>query len=471
VLWTRLVSAGIPENQAVPIDWQIFEDASLQRLVMEGQSLAMPELGHSVHIEVSGLRADQPFYYRFRCGGHHSPIGKSRTLPTPTAVVNQLRLAFASCQRWDHGYYAAYRQMRADDPDLVLFLGDYMYESAIQAGSSPVRSHTLGAAVSLQDYRERYALYKSDPDLQAMHAACPWLLIWDDHELENNYAGQAALGGTEPLSSRRRAAYQAYYEHMPLRASTMIRGLSGLSRGDELRIYDAYDYGRLARIYMLDDRQYRSAPLCGISPSKKLSAMCASSEAYGTQRSLLGAEQEQWLEQQLEESVKSGIRWNIIGQQTRFTPANYTYGIGTKMNRDAWDGYPESRQRLIDALVRLGALNPVILGGDIHKNWVADIHHDPYAVSTPIIGAEYCGTSISSRSNSNPNADALGLRENPHCHLVNSASRGYGLVDINADRVLVTLRGVDDVTQPDSQITSLASFITRYGKPGVERLT
>ena len=231
VLWTRLAPASLPEGSALrgpmAVSWELADDESFRRIVRRGRAAATPELAHSVHVEVDGLEPDRWYHYRFMAGGATSPIGRTRTLPAPGATVTRLRIGQASCQRWEFGYYAAYRHMLAEDPDFVLFLGDYIYEYA--APARVVRAMSLPEALTLADYRARYELYKSDTDLQRMHAACPWLMVWDDHEIQNDYAGLQGEDLSAGFPERRAAAYQAYYEHMPLRASVPLRLLAGAS--------------------------------------------------------------------------------------------------------------------------------------------------------------------------------------------------------------------------------------------------
>ncbi|MGI9132704.1 MAG: alkaline phosphatase D family protein, partial [Rhodoferax sp.] len=263
VLWTRVLPPPAlrerPEaEQTLPVRWELAHDAQFARMVQSGQYPAGAALGHSVHIEVTGLQSDRWYHYRFWLGDAVSTVGRTRTLPAPEAPVSRLRLAYASCQRWEHGYYGAYRHMRDDAPDLVLFLGDYIYE--YPGAKDAVRKAGGGWVLTLDDYRQRYALHKSDPDLQAMHAACPWLLTWDDHEVQNDYAGiyPGDSGPAVPdFAARRAAAYQAYYENMPLPASVLTQGLAGLASGAEMRIYRQLQLGQLATLYLLDGRQYR----------------------------------------------------------------------------------------------------------------------------------------------------------------------------------------------------------------------
>ncbi len=322
VLWTRLIAPGFFASlgtQPIVVDWEIAHDEQFTRIVQRGQVQAVAPLAHSVHVEAAGLEPDRWYFYRFMAGGATSPVGRTRTFPAPDAPVQKMRLAYASCQRWEHGYLSAYRHMRDDNPDAVLFLGDYIYEypGAVNA----VRMPGGGWVRTLDDYRSRYALYKSDPDLQAMHAACPWLVTWDDHEVQNDYAGLTP-GDSGPavadFAQRRAQAYQAYYEHMPLRASVLTQALAGLASGAQMRIHTQQRIGLLGSLIMLDTRQYRDTQVC--TPNGKLGSALVDSAACPAwdepARSLLGLQQEQWLDEALAHNAKQG--WTLIGQQTLF---------------------------------------------------------------------------------------------------------------------------------------------------------
>jgi alkaline phosphatase D len=466
VLWTRLVAPNLGAARAT-VRWELADDEGFQRIVQRGQAEALPELAHSVHVEPGGLAPDRPYFYRFIAGDWASPTGRTRTLPAPDAQVQRLRLAYASCQRWEHGYFSAYRHMRADAPDFVLFLGDYIYEYARSA--APVR-HTDGVTVTtLAQYRDRYALHKSDPDLQAMHAACPWLLTWDDHEVQNDYAADHG-GDPQPAGvdfhARRVAAYQAYYEHQPLRASVLTRALQGLESGAELRLYSEQSFGRLAQLALLDCRQYRSPQAC--SPANKGSTTldpesCASWE--DPQRTFLGAAQEQWLDARL---ASGGATWSVIGQSTLFGQRNFAPGSGRKLWNDGWDGYPAARRRLLASLQKHQPANPVLLGGDVHENWVGHVKADYQRPESAALGVEFCGTSISSRT-SQPERIAERLAPNPHFIHADAMKRGYGLAEFTPGQLRVQLRAVDDVARRDSGIATEASFVVEAGRPRVER--
>lgn len=476
VLWTRLVLSelfgpGVGKDP-VTVRFEVAHDERFTRLVQSGQAQALPELAHSVHAEVQGLEPDRWYFYRFMVGGTGndwvSTTGRTRTFAAPDARVARLRLAYASCQRWEHGYYSAYRHMRDENLDAVLFLGDYIYE--YPTAGNPARTPPGGWALSLDEYRQRYALYKSDTDLQAMHAACPWLLTWDDHEVQNDYAG-ATPGNSGPaaldFAARRAAAYQSYYEHLPLRASVLTQALAGLARGAEMRIYGSVAHGRLATLYWLDDRQYRDAQVCTRDGKLGSSVVnVASCAAWNDpKRTLLGATQEQWLHDALE---KGSGGWNLIGQQSLFSRRDNGHGEGAVLWNDGWDGYPAARDRVTAALQKHRVANPVLLGGDVHENWVGHVLADYEKPASPALGVEFCGTSLTSRSGGNQKT-AERLARNPHFVFADAERKGYGVVELTPERLTTTLRVVDDVTRKDAQIQTLARFSVAAGKPVIEK--
>jgi alkaline phosphatase D len=467
VLWTRLLADELAGQRAT-VRWEIADDEAFTRVLQQGQAEALPELAHSVHVEPAGLAPDRPFFYRFMVGAWTSPVGRARTWPAPDAQPQRLRLAYASCQRWDHGYFNAYRHMRADAPDFVLFLGDYIYEYPRSANE--VRATDGVTTVTLPQYRARYALHKGDPDLQAMHAACPWLFTWDDHEVQNDYAG-SQTGIAQPAGvdfpARRAAAYQAYYEHTPLRASLLTRALQGLASGAELRLYGARRFGRLADLLLLDGRQYRSLQAC--SPPGRGSATlgpegCA--DWNDPRRTFLGAAQEQWLDARL--AGGAGATWTIVGQSTLFGQRDFQSGPGRTLWNDGWDGYPAARQRLLDTLQRHRPANPVLLGGDVHENWVGHIKADYDRPESAALGVEFCGTSITSRP-SRPQQIGERLAPNPHFIYADALQRGYGLAEFTPAQLRVQLREVDTVARPDSSVATAASFVVEAGRALIER--
>ncbi|MCM2252886.1 MAG: alkaline phosphatase D family protein [Ramlibacter sp.] len=477
VLWTRLMAPGFFDTlpaHPVAVGWEVAHDERFTRIARSGESPALPALAHSVHAEVTGLEPDRWYFYRFMAGDAVSATGRTRTFPAPDAAVQKLRLAYASCQRWEHGYYSAYRHMRAEDLDAVLFLGDYIYEYPTAA--DPVRVPSGGWLLTLEDYRRRYALHKSDADLQAMHMACPWLHVWDDHEVQNDYAGlqPGDSGRLAPLpidgfAARRAAAYQAFYEHMPLRASVLTRAVAGLATGAPMRIYSRQRVGRLATILMLDGRQYRDPQACmpaGTFGSAYVDPVSCS-EWNDPKRSMLGAAQEQWLDSALAGSTSG---WTIIGQQTLFGRRDARPGPGEYFWNDGWDGYATARTRLTDALQRHRAANPVILGGDVHQNWVGNVKADYARADSATVGVEFCGTSISSRSAPNPRIWER-LADNPHFVFADAEHRGYGVAEFTPTRLTTSLRVVDDVRRQDAAVRTLARFVVEAGRRQIERDT
>jgi alkaline phosphatase D len=467
VLWTRLTGIALPRS-AVTLRWEIAEDEGFTRIAQSGQVQALPEFAHAAHVEAQGLAPDRWWFYRFMAGPWVSPVGRTRTFPADDAPAQRLRLAYASCQRWEHGWYSAYRHMRADAPDAVVFLGDYIYEYPTAANA--VRSPTRGWVVTLDDYRARYALYRGDADLQAMHQACPWLVTWDDHEVQNDYAGEQAGNGGPALvefTRRRAAAYQAWYEHTPVRASVLTRALQGLASGQGLRIHGQQRFGRLASLLLLDTRQYRGPQACtagGQAGSSVVNPLqCAN---WGdASRSMLGAEQEAWLGAQL---ARGGAAWTVLAQSTLFGLRDFVPGPGQLLWNDGWDGYAAARRRLVDALQKSGAANPVLLGGDVHENWVGHVKADYERPESASVGVEFCGTSITSRT-TRPESIAARLAENPHFIYAEAEHRGYGLAEFTPQRLQVTLRGVDDVTKRDSGVGTLARFVVEAGRAVVQR--
>lgn len=476
VLWTRLLPAQgqLPEGGRVPlrVRWEIAHDEGFTRIAQHGESLALPELAHSVHVEAAGLEPDRWYFYRFHCGAASSAVGRTRTLPLAQAAPGRLRVAYASCQRWEHGYYGAWRHMHAEALDFVVFLGDYIYE--YPNARAAIRSFpTLGWVKTLPEYRERYALHRSDAHLQAMHAACPWLVTWDDHEVQNDYAGEHA-GDPRPLgmntvadfAARRAAAYQAFYEHMPVRASA-FRAAAAIGRRAPLPLHTRYRFGQLADLLLLDDRQYRDAQACAPAGQTAGPVDPASCPIWDDPaRSLLGAAQEAWLDGAL---AQAGGGWTVIGQETLFGRRDLRPGPGEVFSSDGWDGYPAARRRLTDGLQRHGVANPVFLGGDVHENWVGHVKADYGRPDSAVLGVEFCGTSITSRSGA-PERLPARLAENPHFVFADAAHRGYGVAEFTPGRMTATLRALDDATRPDAQAFTLAAFAVEAGQRRLERL-
>lgn len=460
VLWTRLAPEPLAPGggmapETIPVRWQIARDEAMQDIAASGISYATPEWAHSLHVEVEGLQAARPYWYRFTAGDAASALGRTHTAPARSAHPARLRFAFASCQQYEQGYYGAYRHLAADQPELVLHLGDYIYEDTW--GRELVRSHGDGEAVTLEDYRRRYALYKTDPDLQAAHAAGPWLFTWDDHEVENDYANDRSqrLDDRAWFLARRAAAYKARYEHLPLpRAMVPF--------GPRMRIYTRSAYGTLAEFFVLDDRQYRSPQACprpGRGGSNRVAPEeCA--ELADPSRSILGEPQEAWLTAGL---AASRSRWTFVAQQSRMAQWDERAGPGRAAWTDAWDGYPAARRRLLEALQRKS--NAVVLGGDIHAFNVNALKLDFDDPKAPVVASEFVGTSITSQGWAQKRLDAL-RADNPHVLLADARYRGYVRVELTPQALKVDLRAMEQVKTRDAACSTLASFVVEDGRPG-----
>jgi alkaline phosphatase D len=458
VLWTRLLGV---DPVAVPVRWEVAADEAMRRIVASGSAAADPDWAHAVHVEVKGLEPDRWYWYRFMARGAESPVARTRTAPRPEAEVARLRFAFASCQQYEQGYYGAHRHIASDAPDLVAFLGDYIYESSW--GREHVRKHGAPEPYTLEQYRARYTLYKSDPDLQASHAACPWIVTWDDHEVDNDYADDRPEDGMpkDQFLARRAAAYRAFYEHMPLPAR--MRPL-----GPDMRLYAQLGWGSLGRFYLLDDRQYRSWQACarrGRSGGSNLvdAERCASLE--NEKRSMLGPAQERWLDGAL---AASGARWNLLAQQTRMARFDQMPGPGRRAWTDGWDGYPAARRRLLGQLAAQKIGNPVVLGGDVHLFNVSDLKVDFDDPAAPVVASEFVGTSITSQAQAQSRFDPL-LADNPHMKLLDSRFRGYVRAEVTRKSMRVDLRAIESVQVRDAACSTLASFVVENGRPGAER--
>jgi alkaline phosphatase D len=458
VLWTRLapdpLNGGGMEPNPVIVKWEVASDDQMRKVVKRGWAYARPEFGHSVHVEVHGLKAARWYWYRFSVGSAVSPIGRTRTAPHFNSCVDQLSFAFASCQHYEQGYYTAYRHMAEEPLDLVVHLGDYIYEGGVNANA--VRHHNSPEIMTLVDYRNRYALYKGDPDLQRAHASFPWIVTWDDHEVENNYANDIPENNVPPevFLERRAQAYQAYYEHMPLRPTS-------LPQGPDLLLYRRLRFGDLAEFNVLDTRQYRTNQPCGDGTKPYCD------EVFNPEATMLGDEQESWLFRNLD---KSKAKWNVLAQQVMMAKYESAPGPDQSISMDKWIAYPAGLNRLLNFLYERKPSNPIVLSGDIHSNWVADLKTNFDDPNSPVVGSEFVGTSISSGGNgsdSNANVERQ-LPENLHIKFYNNR-RGYVLCKITPEQWQSDYRIVAAVTTPDQPISTRASFIVENGNPGVIR--
>ncbi|MGD1983080.1 MAG: alkaline phosphatase D family protein [Chromatiaceae bacterium] len=460
VLWTRVAPdplapmGGMPP-EPVPVFWEVARDQAFRAIVADGVHYATPDWAHSVHVEVMGLRPDHEYWYRFRVGDAISQIGRTRTAPVPGRDPARLRFGLGSCQHFEQGWFVAHRHIAEDALDLFVHVGDYIYESSW--GRQRVRRHGTPEPYTLDDYRSRYALYKSDPDLQAAHATCPWLVIWDDHEVDNDYAASRSENDDDPavFLRRRAAAYRAYYEHMPLRRSMM-------PSGPNLRLHTRVDHARLARFHLLDDRQYRSRQPCaaGVRDRPEAARDCRGRDDPAA--TMLGREQEQWLQAGLEASE---ARWNFVAQQTLMAQVDFIAGPEEWYGADSWDGYPAARRRLLEGLAVGRPSNPVVLGGDLHSFWVTDLKTDFLDDASPVVATEFVTTSITSDPVPERYIEGA-VSINPHVSFATGLHRGYLRLDLTAQRLIADLRAVDSVQDPASGCATLASFVVENGRPG-----
>ncbi|MDB5425910.1 MAG: phoD [Phenylobacterium sp.] len=456
VLWTRLAPRPLDPDGGMParpmdVAWEVAEDSSLKRVVARGAARAVPEAAHCVHVEVAGLKPGRPYWYRFTAGGHASPTGRTCTAPRLDARPERLRIAYGSCQKYEAGYWSAYDGLVADAPDLVLFLGDYIYEGA--TGKKALRPHPPVEAHDLGTYRTRYGLYKSDPKLQAAHAAAPWMVIWDDHEVDNDYGRDQDPGNPDPavFLRRRAAAYQAYYEHMPLRRTAM-------PVGPDMLLYRALNWGRLAQFQFLDTRQYRNRRTCdGLGDGKSIPDCPARTDPA---RSLLGERQEAWLMKTL---AGTTAQWNLLAQQYAMGELK-RYRPELRYNNDGWDGYAASRQRVLDQWTKAKVSNPLVLGGDIHCFIADHLGPDP---ERPVASA-FVGGSISSLGSANTDLKIL-ADANPHLRFTEGEKRGYGRVDLTANGCQVAFRAAENALVPQSPVVDLAKFHVEAGRAGMHR--
>ncbi|MBF6416380.1 alkaline phosphatase D family protein [Nocardia cyriacigeorgica] len=468
VLWTRLAPDPLAPDglggtplAPVSVDYEVAEDDQFRRVVSRGTAVATRELGHSVHPEVRGLAADRWYYYRFRAGSATSPVGRTRTAPALGQQMSRMRFAFASCQSWSSGYYTAYDHMSAEDLDLVVHLGDYIYEKSWRLGreGATIPPQLRDEAYDLAGYRLLYAQAKSEQPLQAAHAAFPWLVTMDDHEVDNNWAADAPGLGIDIyripalFRTRRAAAFQALYEHLPLRSAQ-------LPSGPDMRLHRRYAFGDLAEFTMLDTRQYRDRQVCG---DGGLVTDCA--HRFDADRTILGRPQRDWL---IDGFGRSPARWQIIGNQVAMSQSDYDPGPDLDVGTDAWDGYVAERAAVLGAAADQGVRNLVVITGDRHENYAADLRRDPADPATPVVAAEFTGTSISTGGDGAdlPHRGRLLLDANPDMKFYNG-QRGYVRVELGQQLWRSDFRVLPYVRRPGAPIETRAAFVLEDGRPGV----
>lgn len=461
LLWTRLAPqpmaplGGLPDA-AVAVRWELAQDEAFSKGLRRGEVLAQPAHAHSVHVSVDGLPSDRRFFYRFHAGAASSPIGRTRTAPAVDAPVSRLRLALASCQHYEQGAFALHQEIAQQDLDLVLFVGDYIYES-----SNPryrLRAHEGPKPTDLDGYRRRHATYKLDPALRAAHAAHPWLLTWDDHEVENDYAGGVSPTeglGVEGFLTLRTAAYKAYFEHMPVSPEMA-------PVGPAMQIHGHHRWGRLADLWTLDNRQYRSVQACNEPGRAGGRVMTQCDELGDPARSVLGPAQERWLGEALATSPRG---WRLLAQGSQISSSGIDTPAGRSFFSDGWDGYPTARARLMQAIAAQPQGDVVCLGGDVHRHVAARLRADPADPRTAVVASEFVCSSLTSRGL--PETMVSLMRgSNPDLLHARGDERGYALIDLTPERLDCTFRATRFPVEAQAQIHTQARYAVDRGTAG-----
>lgn len=459
ILWTKLATELVDPSgrggmgtKDHAVRWEVAADKAFTSVVASGVEPAAAEFGHSVHVDVQDLEPDTWYWYRFTIGSYTSPVARTRTTPATTAKVDQLKLAFASCQLRTAGHWTAYDHLVDDEPDVVFFLGDYIYE--YPGGEGDLKLPLDDEPQSLADYRILYAAYKKDPKLQAAHAVAPWVVTGDDHEVENNYASDVPekSADDDTFAARKKAAYQAWWEHHAIR-------IDPPAADGSLQIHRSFQWGKLATFFVLDGRQHRDDQVCGDHVATNTKD-CP--EIDDEDRSMLGPEQELWLERGLEDAKAT---WTVLAQQTVMKALKLGDIV---LNVDQWDGYPAARRRLLTKISDLDLPNVVVLTGDIHAGGAADIRLPDASTQGKIVASEFVGTSISSPGfgsiASGIDLSAFGLA------YANFSDHGYARCTITPRTWRTEFVIVDSIDTPTSGAKVDATVEVTAGTPGIKRL-
>ena len=469
ILWTRLHTDEPLPGEDIDVMWEVAGDAEFTEVVASGSAPARAALGHSVHVDVAGLEPDTEYHYRFVLGEYATPGARTRTFAAPGTMPERFRFAFSSCQNWEQGRYAAYRDIADQDAlDAFVFLGDYIYEYA-SGGLADAGGRTTGQdfeCETLDQYRRRYALYHSDPLLKAAHARVPWIITWDDHEVDNDYAGATSERDDDPEAflARRAAAYQAWYEHMPVRLDP--------PEGPDYPIFRSFAHGDLLRFHVLDTRQYRDDQQRAEPFVDQLGdALQVRDDSGGPGRTMLGAAQRDWLVEGVE---ASDAVWDVLAQQVFMFGGNAIPGADPPVVVvDTWDGYADERREVLDA-IGASADNLIVLTGDFHSAAVAELRADPFDTTLPVVGTELMATSISSSFfDDDETVERLvagALATNPQLQWFDSR-RGYTVCDVTPDRWEAGYRAVADQFDEGSPVETISTWAVRAGTAGVERLS
>jgi alkaline phosphatase D len=450
VIWTRVTPPPALASRNVNVRWEVTTDSPSPLVVRSGATRTSAARDFTVKIDVGGLQPGRPYQYRFTALGESSAVGRTRTLP---AMTRQARLAVVSCSNYPAGFFNAYAAIALrQDLDAVVHLGDYIYEFAdgvfgdgAGIGREPDPVHET---ITLDDYRRRYAVYRRDPDLQALHRQHPFIAIWDDHEFADNAwaggSGSQEIWHAGGWNARRDSALRAYLEWMPIREPR---------RGASFALYRSFDFGTLATLAMLDTRSDRDGQVnrtddAGIRDPR---------------RRLMGVRQERWLTDGLMAAKASGTTWSLIGQQVMFS--HFTVPGQPIRNPDAWDGYRAERSRVTDLLAQAG--NAVVLTGDMHSSWAFDVPRDPWSgyradTGEGSIAVELIAPAVSSPPYLTADEDrTIGTeirRSLPHLKYLEGMNRGYLLVDLTPARLEASWHFTPDVRTRSTE-TRLASTV------------
>lgn len=488
ILWTRLVDEPLlidaherlPET--VEVSWAVAEDPRMTRVVRSGTTTARRDFAHTVHVDPGGLEPGRWYFYQFSAMGRQSRIGR-----TKTAGGDRLKMAFVGCAKFHIGFFGAYRQLCQEDIDLVFCSGDYFYEESFDpdAATDTRREDDLAETETLEQYRRRFALYRGDPNLRQAHALFPWVVTWDDHEFDNNYAGHIREDDDGPgqqsdnaFLARQANSYQAYYEMMP------IRPPAGLPAGPEFVIHRTIRWGDLLDLIVLDTRQFRTDQPCG---DETLIVTCSGVD--DPDATILGMDQKEWVKRELSSSTAA---WRTLGQQVLFSaiktggiPDELQDGVGPVLgaldltdgnyiNADQWDGYTVERRELLEFVRDQEIPDLTVLTGDIHSTWVSELRPDFDNPTDPSVGVEFCGTSITSDGLTAEQQTAFRpilYGGNPHLRYVEVVSRGYMTADITPERWIVRMRTIDDVYNPRPAISTRSEFVLERGSSTVTQTT
>jgi alkaline phosphatase D len=477
LLWTRVTPSpeatpGSGLGPAVEVRWEVARDPAFADVVAAGSVTTGPQRDHTVKADAAGLAPGTAYHYRFLLDGVASASGRTRTAPAPDADVAGLKLGLVSCSNWQAGYFSSYRHLAARaDLDGVLHVGDYLYEYPVGgygARGVTIRPHVPAhEMLTLADYRQRHALYKTDPDLSALHAAVPWFITWDDHEYANDTWSDGAENhqpSEGPWASRKAAARQAYFEWMPVR------------QGPNGEIYRRFRWGRLAELSLLDLRSYRSQQT---TPSQ--------GDPGDPARTITGDPQMAWLKS----GLSTDAQWKLVGNSVMVTPislsnieSRFLEALGELLglpvgsvaaNADAWDGYTADRQELLGHLKDNRIPNTVFLTGDIHTSWGADVPLDrsSYWWNGNSAAVEFVTPSVTSDNiddilgvaprTVSPVAETALAARNWHLKYVELDSHGYAVVDVNRTRVQVDWFFLADRLSPTSGVRHAKSLATLSG--------